>query len=431
MTPIAMFPIMAALSLPMPKEEFKDSVFSISKAGEVVVTATRTPKLLKNTPVQTRVISRRDIERSDATNIRDLLTQTMPGAEFTYAMNQQTHLNFSGFGGQGLLFLVDGERMAGETMDDVDFSRITLENVERIEIVRGAASALYGSNAVGGVVNVITRNNAKSWTAQVNARLAKHGEQRYTAAMGLANKHVSNSLCANFSKTDNYNVHSAPNPVTRIITTIYGDKVLNLNDRFRWQPTEQLTFTARAGYYWRETVRTADVPEHYRSFSGGAKMEWRPTAHDNLSLTYAFDQYDKSDHLRRQNLELRDYSNVQNSVKLLYNHSFSKQHLLTPGCRLSARLFNERQSEKPHPRTGLSGCICPARLGDFARMGSRWWRSLRLFVRPQPLAPHAASESAIPSAAQPNVASGLRHGLSQPNAEGAVLQLRHERHLDC
>lgn len=331
MTPIAMFPIMAALSLPMPKEEFKDSVFSISKAGEVVVTATRTPKLLKNTPVQTRVISRRDIERSDATNIQDLLTQTMPGAEFTYAMNQQTHLNFSGFGGQGLLFLVDGERMAGETMDDVDFSRITLENVERIEIVRGAASALYGSNAVGGVVNVITRNNAKSWTAQVNARLAKHGEQRYTAAMGLANKHVSNSLCANFSQTDNYDVHSAPNPVTRIITTIYGDKVLNLNDRFRWQPTEQLTFTARAGYYWRETVRTADVPEHYRSFSGGAKMEWRPTAHDNLSLTYAFDQYDKSDHLRRQNLELRDYSNVQNSVKLLYNHSFSKQHLLTLG----------------------------------------------------------------------------------------------------
>lgn len=62
------------------------------------------------------------------------------------------------------------------------------------------------------MVNVITRNNAKSWTAQVNARLAKHGEQRYTAAMGLANKHVSNSLCANFSKTDNYDVHSAPNP---------------------------------------------------------------------------------------------------------------------------------------------------------------------------------------------------------------------------
>ena len=194
MTPIAMFPIMATLSLPMPKEEFKDSVFSISKVGEVVVTATRTPKLLKNTPVQTRVISRRDIERSDATNIQDLLTQTMPGAEFTYAMNQQTHLNFSGFGGQGLLFLVDGERMAGETMDDVDFSRITLENVERIEIVRGAASALYGSNAVGGVVNVITRNNAKSWTAQVNARLAKHGEQRYTAAMGLAQQ-----ACEQFS----------------------------------------------------------------------------------------------------------------------------------------------------------------------------------------------------------------------------------------
>lgn len=171
MTPIAMFPIMAALSLPMPKEEFKDSVFSISKAGEVVVTATRTPKLLKNTPVQTRVISRRDIERIDATNIQDLLTQTMPGAEFTYAMNQQTHLNFSGFGGQGLLFLVDGERMAGETMDDVDFSRITLENVERIEIVRGAASALYGSNAVG------------AWSMSLRETTPSRGRRKSTHAL--------------------------------------------------------------------------------------------------------------------------------------------------------------------------------------------------------------------------------------------------------
>ena len=72
-------------------------------------------------------------------------------------MNQQTHLNFSGFGGQGVLFLIDGERLAGETMDDVDFSRLTMDNVERIEIGKGAASALYGSNAVGGVVNIITK----------------------------------------------------------------------------------------------------------------------------------------------------------------------------------------------------------------------------------------------------------------------------------
>lgn len=127
--------------------------------SQVVVTGTRTPKTLADAPVATRVITSKDIERTDATDIQDLLTQELPGVEFSYAMNQQTHLNFSGFGGQSILFLVDGERLAGETMDDVDFSRLLMAGVERIEIVKGAASALYGSNAEGGVVNIITKEN--------------------------------------------------------------------------------------------------------------------------------------------------------------------------------------------------------------------------------------------------------------------------------
>ena len=116
---------------------------------EVVVTGTRTPRHLADTPVLTRVITTADIQRSDAADIQQLLQQQLPGVEFSYAMNQQTHLNISGFAGQSVLFLVDGVRMAGETMDDIDFSRIALDNVERVEIVRSAASALYGSNATG------------------------------------------------------------------------------------------------------------------------------------------------------------------------------------------------------------------------------------------------------------------------------------------
>ena len=68
-------------------------------------------------------------------------------------------MNFSGFGGQSMLILVDGERLAGETMDDVDFTRIGMDNVDHIEIVKGAASALYGSNAAGGVINIITKKS--------------------------------------------------------------------------------------------------------------------------------------------------------------------------------------------------------------------------------------------------------------------------------
>lgn len=160
--------------------------------NEVVVTGTRVPKLLKDSPVQTRLITAKDIARADATNIEDLLQAEMPGVEFSYAMNQQVHMNFGGFGGQSVLFLVDGERLAGETMDDVDFSRIDMNNVERIEIVRGAASALYGSNAGGGVVNIITKEAAKPLGLNLDYRMATHNDRRYM--VGLANKKTKASV---------------------------------------------------------------------------------------------------------------------------------------------------------------------------------------------------------------------------------------------
>ena len=144
---------------------------------QVVVTATHTPKALKDVPVVTRLISLDDIKKADATNIQDLLVQELPGLEFGFAMTQETSLNMSGFGGNAVLFLVDGERVAGETVDNTDYNRLNLDNVGRIEIVKGASSALYGSNAVGGVINIITRESIEPWTANVNSRYSSFGKE--------------------------------------------------------------------------------------------------------------------------------------------------------------------------------------------------------------------------------------------------------------
>nr|WP_288232300.1 TonB-dependent receptor [uncultured Prevotella sp.] len=315
-------------------DAYVDSVCRQFDLNEVVVTGTRTPKFLKDTPIQTRVINAKELARLDATNVQDLLQQELPGVEFSYAMNQQTHLNFSGFGGQGVLFLVDGERLAGETMDDVDFTRLNMDNVERIEIVKGAASALYGSNATGGVINIITKRNRQPWTLNVNARYAKHNEQRYGASWGLNSKHWNNMLSAHFNRMDNYDVHSAANPVTRIISTVYGDKTVNLKEQLTWSPASNFRLTGRAGYFFRETVRSADLPERYRDFSGGLRMNWQMSDADGLQASYAFDQYDKSDYQRITRLDIRDYSNVQNSFRLLYNHTFGDGDVLTVGSDL-------------------------------------------------------------------------------------------------
>lgn len=324
-----------------------DSIYKCVEMEQVVVTGTRTPKLLANTPVLTKLITASDIAKADATNLRDLLQQVLPGVEFSYAMNQQVHMNFSGFGGQSMLILVDGERLAGETMDDVDFSRLCMDNVDHIEIVKGAASALYGSNAAGGVINIITKNGIRPFALNLNARLGRHHEQRYGLSWQQGAGRWSNLLTVNRNRSDNYDVHNGDNPVTRVVATIYGDATWNFKEQLSYRPSEKLSLTGRAGYFYRQLVRTSETPERYRDFSGGLRGIWKPDIHNSLDLSYAFDQYDKSDYQRITRLDIRDYSNVQNSLRLLYNHTFGSDDVLSLGADyMHDYLFNTNLEDR-------------------------------------------------------------------------------------
>ena len=324
-----------------------DSIYKCVEMEQVVVTGTRTPKLLANTPVLTKLITASDIAKADATNLRDLLQQVLPGVEFSYAMNQQVHMNFSGFGGQSMLILVDGERLAGETMDDVDFSRLCMDNVDHIEIVKGAASALYGSNAAGGVINIITKNGIRPFALNLNARLGRHHEQRYGLSWQQGASRWNNLLTVNRNRSDNYDVHNGDNPVTRVVATIYGDATWNFKEQLSYRPSEKLSLTGRAGYFYRQLVRTSETPERYRDFSGGLRGIWKPDTHNSLDLSYAFDQYDKSDYQRITRLDIRDYSNVQNSLRLLYNHTFGSDDVLSLGADyMHDYLFNTNLEDR-------------------------------------------------------------------------------------
>ncbi len=88
--------------------------------------------------------------------IQEALENELAGVEFHQA-GYGSSLSFQGLDARYVLFLVDGERMAGETYGNVDYARLPIANIERIEIVRGASSVLYGSNAMGAIVNIITK----------------------------------------------------------------------------------------------------------------------------------------------------------------------------------------------------------------------------------------------------------------------------------
>ena len=326
---------------------FRDSV----ELDPIVVTASHTPKSLKDAPVVTRLITLRDIRIVDATNIQDMLIQEIPGLEFGFAMSQETSLNMSGFGGSSVLFLVDGERMAGETMDNVDYNRMNLDNVGRIEIVKGASSALYGSNAVGGVVNIISRENLEPWTANINSRFNTFGNEWRNGASFSFNTKKWNSL-TNFQHTK-IDPIDLPKPYSseeiaielmkkaqglpydeRVLnddsnlSRLYGQKTYNIKERLTWRATDHLTLIGRGGYFFRTSERdTYDY--HFNAYSAGlkGKYAWEPGRY--LELSYAYDQYDKANFMPDgTRTHDHDYSNRQHVVHALYSHSFGKNTLL-------------------------------------------------------------------------------------------------------
>ncbi|MBX3204513.1 MAG: TonB-dependent receptor [Labilithrix sp.] len=129
------------------------------EADTVVVTGTRTPERSQRATVKTDIVTRDEAERRGATNVAEALA-TQPGVRvdpgaYGY-LGGVGAIQIQGFDLQRVLILEDGEPVVGDVGGAIDLSAIPIGDVERIEIVTGPTSSLYGSSAIGGVVNVIT-----------------------------------------------------------------------------------------------------------------------------------------------------------------------------------------------------------------------------------------------------------------------------------
>lgn len=126
----------------------------------VVVTGTRTEQPLSRAPVEVQLISARQIEDSGARDLAELLERE-GGVYVSRAAGRGTTIEIQGLASDQVLILVDGRRMIGRVNGAIDLSRLRLDSVERVEIVKGPSSALYGADALGGVVNIITRRDGR------------------------------------------------------------------------------------------------------------------------------------------------------------------------------------------------------------------------------------------------------------------------------
>lgn len=149
---------------------------------EIVVTATRTPRALQEVPASVTVISEEDIEASGAKKIDDVI-RLIPGIDVRRSLGVVTMsptVSMRGMGDQPgrTLVMIDGIPASKADTGNFLWNRINLEDVERIEVVRGAASALYGSHAMGGVINIITKAPSKRPETTVRSEAGSLDTQR-------------------------------------------------------------------------------------------------------------------------------------------------------------------------------------------------------------------------------------------------------------
>ena len=137
------------------KMERRDSVAHAYNLNPVVVTGSGHHQRLKSTATPVRVISSQEIAELGITTFDAALTRMMPQVSMApNSMGSQLRLN--GLGNKYILILINGQKLSGDISNNVDLNRINMSRVKRIEVLDGAASSLYGSDAIAGVINIIT-----------------------------------------------------------------------------------------------------------------------------------------------------------------------------------------------------------------------------------------------------------------------------------
>ena len=266
---------------------------------EVVVTGTGTQHLLKNAPVQTEVITSKMLRNYGGHSLEDILG----GLSASFAFNEGdmgSQMQMNGLGNNYILVLVDGKRLHGDVGGENDLSLIDPQNIERIEIVKGASSALYGSDAIAGVINIITKKHDGALLLENKVQCDQYNGLRLHDGIGIAVgklKSYTNFQSQQSIGWQNTSVEYTPSSAAPVLDSRNN----TVNKHTNWQLAEQLTYTVSKqlelyasgtyyhkvinrpkGKYPKYDVKTFDLKYQNASASVGGK--WTTNRKDVVTL---------------------------------------------------------------------------------------------------------------------------------------------------
>nr|WP_319397486.1 TonB-dependent receptor [uncultured Carboxylicivirga sp.] len=169
----------------------------------IVVTGTGTSYHLDNVPVQTEIITQKDITEVGGQSVEEVLAGVSSSLDFTLS-SMGTNLKINGLGNDYVLILVNGKRLTGGLSGYTDLSRLNANDIKQIEIVKGASSTLYGSDAIAGVINIITKKTLNKLDVTNNSSIQNYGRIKQLNTLSFNGGKLAGKTSFNYRHTDGW-----------------------------------------------------------------------------------------------------------------------------------------------------------------------------------------------------------------------------------
>ena len=310
-------------------------------ADLIEITSSRKETRLSESPTLTYVISEKDLASTAAIDFYQSLQMIIPNIMFSPDYHG-TNLKIQGLNSKYILILVDGDRIAGNTVGNIDFSKFNVDQIKRIEVLKGNASTLYGSNAIGGVINIITKpiQNQKN-KININTKYGNYNTLNNSVSLNTFFNKIASKTDFLIKSSDGYKILSLTDTIRK---RKYKD--YNISQSLKYK-NKDLSIELSGNYYKHDWYRPMkEIPyieperndrKQYESYSVKLKEKNHlSTINGHYNFSYTFDQYKKyhvidADYTTNNDDALYDWTNhsVEQISSLLY--LFKNQLNLTLG----------------------------------------------------------------------------------------------------
>ncbi|MDR9388401.1 MAG: TonB-dependent receptor [Balneolaceae bacterium] len=340
----------------------RDTVAYTAK-NPLVVSATRSAKRLEDVSVPTTVLNAAMITETGQRRLDGVLTQ-IPGV--TFFQDHGQGIQMQGFSPEYTLILIDGEPVIGRMAGTLDVSRITLHGVKHIEVVEGPSSSLYGSEALAGVVNIITKTPEAGFSGQLSTQWGTHAAQDHTFRLGWSAEELDVQWVVNQYASDGFD--HTPNEFG-VSAPAFDDLSTSLTTTWRFAPRSRFKVQARASsrdlqssFSVRQSA-SSSIPyldeSSRQDFSVAPSLEWAIGSRvigisRGYWATYQTDQHQFEQQTQQtfyQDQFDQDFLKLEQQLNVLW----SNQHLSMAGVGLNRETLGGDRYESTLQVDGTTG----------------------------------------------------------------------------